>query len=128
MGTSSGGLWNERPLRGRKIETKNIFIFKNVLFSAFTAAILCSIVLCKQHNTRYSYETKRLSYKLHDNAIYEYSNSHKILRPKRDIKGGFKNMKTILQFAKESRGDDSDLSPPRAATIKKEEQLIRSSK
>ena len=96
MGTSSGGLWNKMPLRGMmKTKKLNNHLFKNVLFSAFTAAILCSIVLCNQQDTRNSYETKRLNYKLRDNAIYEYNNNHKILRPKRDIKGGFKNMKTV---------------------------------
>ena len=97
MGTSSGGFWNRSPLR-RMMETKrlNNHLFKNVLFSVFTAAILCSIVLCKQQDTRYNYETKRLNYNLRDNAIYQYNNNnHKILRPKRDINGGFKNMKSV---------------------------------
>ena len=96
MGTSSGGLWNVKHFR-RMMETNklNNYLFKNILCSAFTAAILCSIVLCKQQNTRYNYETKRLNYKLHESAVYEYNNNHEILRPKRDVNGGFKNMKTI---------------------------------
>ena len=92
MGTSSGGLWLQQPMRTGEMKKLKHFL-KHVLFSAFTAAIFCSMVLCKQH-TRYNYETKRLNYKVHDN-IYDYNNNYKILRPKRDVSSGFKNMKSI---------------------------------
>ena len=96
MGTSSGGLWIQRPLGRMQAKNKfNNYLFKNMWLSAFTAAILCSIVICKHQDTRNIHETKRLNYKLRDSALYEYNRNHKILRPKRDVNSGFKNMKNI---------------------------------
>ena len=86
---SGGGFWEQWPLRlGERKKLR--YIYRNVLFIAFMATILCSLVLCKPQSSN-NYETKRLK----SNRAFDEYNNHKILRPKRQVNGAFKNMKSI---------------------------------
>ena len=96
MGTTSGGLFNERYLTlpmGEMMKVK--VVFKNIVLTTLLAVVFCTAVLCKQ-DTRHNYGTKRLNYMFHNNNLHENNNNnYKILRPKRDVNnGGWSNMKS----------------------------------